>query len=71
MVKKGHNYVHEDIECPLDLGIEKTKNKEIISKEIEMIHRLFLVIPMYGQASSSQLNESLNLPRCYLAGKEA
>ena len=31
VVKKGHNYVHEVFECPLDLGIEKTKNKEIIS----------------------------------------
>ena len=36
-----------------------------------MIHRLFLVIAMYCQASSSQFNESLNLPRCQLAGKEA
>ena len=33
-------------------------------KEIEMIYRLFLVIAMYCQASSSQFNESLNLPRC-------
>ena len=55
MVKKGHNYVHVIIECPLDLGIEKTKNKEIISKEIEMIHRLFLVIAMYCQDSSTAI----------------
>ena len=33
-------------------------------KEIEIIHRLFLVIAMYCQASLSQFNESLNLPRC-------
>ena len=40
-------------------------------KEIEIIHRLFLVIAMYCQASSSQFNESLNFSRCQLAGKEA
>ena len=34
-----------------------------------MIQRLFLVITMYCQASSSQFNESQNLPFCYLAGK--
>ena len=34
------------------------------AKEIEIIHRLFLVIAMFCQASSSQFNESLNLPRC-------
>ena len=34
------------------------------SKEIDIIHRLFLVIAMYCQASSNQLNESLNLLRC-------
>ena len=33
-------------------------------KEIEIIHRLFLVIAMYCQASSTQFNESLNLPCC-------
>ena len=33
-------------------------------KEIEIIHRLFLVIAMYCQASSSQLYGSLNLPCC-------
>ena len=33
-------------------------------KEIEIIHRLFLVIAMYCQASLSQFNESLNLPCC-------
>ena len=37
---------------------------DIKGKEIEIIHRLFLVIAMYCQASSSQLNKSLNLPRC-------
>ena len=34
------------------------------TKEIEIIHRLFLVIAMYCQASSSQFNESPNLTRC-------
>ena len=34
------------------------------SKEIEIIHRLFLVIGMYCQASSSQFNASLNLLHC-------
>ena len=33
------------------------------TKEIAIIHRLFLVIAMYYQASSSQFNESPNLPR--------
>ena len=33
-------------------------------KEIEIIHRLFLFIAMYRQASSRQFNESLNLPCC-------
>ena len=37
-------------------------NPEGVVKEIEIIHRLFLVIGMYCQASSSQFNESLNLP---------
>ena len=32
------------------------------------MHRLFLVIAMYCQASSSQFNQSLNLPHCQLAG---
>ena len=36
----------------------------LLSKETEMIRRLFLVIAMYCQASSSQINESLNLPCC-------
>ena len=40
-------------------------------KEIQIILRLFLVITMYFQVSSIQFNESLNLPRCQLAGKEA
>ena len=40
-------------------------------KEIEIIHGLFVVIAMYCQVSSSQFNQSLILPRCYLAGKEA
>ena len=47
------------------------RQTEILTKEIEIIHRLFLVIAMYCQASSSQFNESLNLPRCQLAGKES
>ena len=33
-------------------------------KEIQKILRLFLVITMYCQASSSQFNRSLNLPHC-------
>ena len=33
-------------------------------KEIQIILRLFLVITMYCQASSSKFNQSLNLPRC-------
>ena len=33
-------------------------------KEIQIILRLFLVITMYCQASSSQFNQSLNLPHC-------
>ena len=33
-------------------------------KEIQIILRLFLVVAMYCQASSSQFNQSLNLPRC-------
>ena len=33
------------------------------NKEIQIILRLFLVIAMYCQASSSQFNKSLNLPR--------
>ena len=37
-------------------------------KEIEIIHRLFLVIAMYCRANSSQFNQSLNLPCYYLAG---
>ena len=32
------------------------------NKEIQIILRLFLVIAMYCQASSSQFNQSLNLP---------
>ena len=40
-------------------------------KEIQIILRLFLVIAMYCQASSSQFNQSLNLLHCQLAGKEA
>ena len=33
-----------------------------ITKEIEIIHRLFLIIAMYCQASSSQFNEWLYIP---------
>ena len=32
------------------------------TKEIQIILMLFLVIAMYCQASSSQFNQSLNLP---------
>ena len=45
--------------------------QNVAHKEIEIIHRLFLVIAMYCQSRSSQFNESLNLPRCQVAGKEA
>ena len=44
-------------------GTVKNWTVMAIIKEIEMIHRLFLVIAIYYQASSSQFNESLNLPR--------
>ena len=47
------------------------KNDMVSAKEIKMIIRLFLVITMYCQGSSSQKNQSLNLSRCWLAGKEA
>ena len=40
-----------------------------IPKEIQIILRLFVVIAMYCQASSSQFNQSLNLPPV-LAGWE-
>ena len=43
--------------------IQNTRIRTIF-KEIEITHRLFLVIAMYCQASSSQFNESLNLPHC-------
>ena len=33
-------------------------------KEIQIILRLFIVIAMYSQASSSQINPSLNLLYC-------
>ena len=46
----------------------QAKNSKTAFKEIEIIHRLFLVIAMYYQASSSQANKSLNLPCCQLAG---
>ena len=36
----------------------------LLSKETEMIRRLFLVIAMYCQASSIQFNKSLNLSHC-------
>ena len=47
------------------------KSVIMTSKEIQIILRLFLVIAMYCQASSSQFNQSLNLPHCKLAEKEA
>ena len=37
---------------------------QLNAKEFQMILRFFLVITMYCQASSSQFNHSLNLPRC-------
>ena len=36
----------------------------ITYKEIQIIYRLFLVVAMYCQASSSQFDKSLNLPGC-------
>ena len=44
--------------------IERQMKKTSTGKEIEIIHIIFLVIAMYCQASSSQINELLNLPRC-------
>ena len=62
--------VEERIQHGVDLGKKSGFIKSgqpivcITGKEIEIIHRLFLVIAMYCQASSSQLYESLNLPCC-------
>ena len=64
-------------DCSIDMDamaitIHKTCNLTIIivvgGKEIKMILRLFLVIAMYCQGSSSQKNQSLNL--ALLAGWE-
>ena len=38
--------------------------------DIQIILKLLLVLAMYCQASSSQLNEPLTLPHCLLAKKE-
>ena len=46
------------------IGIAVSVGPPFSGKEIEIIHRLFQVITMYCQASSSQFNESLNLPCC-------
>ena len=55
----------------IELEVKESHKNLVLfqSKKIEIIH-LFLVIPMYCQASSSQINKSLNLPCCQLAGKE-
>ena len=45
------------------IGISDKNYAKDPYKEIEIIHRLFLVITMYCKASSSQFDESLNLPR--------
>ena len=42
-----------------------------LTKDIQIVLRLFLVMAMYCQASSSQFYQSLNLSGCQLAGKEA
>ena len=47
-----------------DFVFQTTSVQNAGTKEIEMIHRLFLVIAMYCQASSSQFNKSLNLLCC-------
>ena len=55
------------------LSIQTTPTRALYSKvlfcsaqpkEIQIILRLFLVINIYCQASSSQFNQSLNLARC-------
>ena len=56
---------------PCSNSLETFFSSDTAVKEIEIIHRLFLVITIYCQASSSQFNESLNPPHCQLAGKEA
>ena len=46
---------------------EQLWKKDILftgGKETQIILRLFLVVTMYCQASPSQFNQSLNLPRC-------
>ena len=49
----------------------KYKIRDAGLKEVKILYMLFLVIVMYWQASSSQIFQSLNLYRCWLAGKEA
>ena len=51
-------------QCQCLQGYDKQDDGVIISKEIQIIRRLFLVIAMYCQASSSQINQSINLSGC-------
>ena len=59
-----HTFIYGIIEWKLAHLINKSQIKNNSTKEIQIILRLFLVIAMYRQDSSSQCNESLNLPRC-------
>ena len=53
-------------QCQCLQGYDKQDDGVIISKEIQIINRLFLDIAMYCQASSSQFNQSLNLSASWL-----
>ena len=62
--------IFQSLIIAINQSLKKLKSRGLYQlKEIETIHRLFLAITMYCQASSSQFNESLNLLRCQLAGK--
>ena len=61
---KKYEYEHSLMAFPVHTAVYTRP------KEIQIILRLFLVIAVYCQASSSQFNQSLNLPHCQLAGKE-
>ena len=55
---KKYEYEHSLMAFPVHTAVYTRP------KEIQIILRLFLVIAVYCQASSSQFNQSLNLPRC-------
>ena len=59
-----YNYSFSEKFLPNFLLGHKITPLNVVSKEIQIILSLFLVIAMYCQVSSSQFNESLNLPRC-------